>query len=94
MNKPYIKKGALVEFTDTFHRDYTIGDKRYARYGICTKDLQDYSKTLEVRTTKGVETAKFVMAHSWIGWIPEELEEIYEKEFAMAVEVGYYEEDY
>ena len=73
-----IKKGDLVEFTDEYHFDYTLGDKKLARYGVAIQAEDSEGVVVELADGSQVK-AKHIHAASWGGWIPEELEEIWEK---------------
>jgi hypothetical protein len=33
-----IRKGNWIEFTDTYHADYTLGDERFARIAVAIED--------------------------------------------------------
>ena len=74
-----IKKGNLVEFTESQHRDYTMGDKRYACYGVAIEDERS-DHSVQVKMANGaIRRARFVQAYGWAGWIPEGLEAIWEE---------------
>lgn len=79
-----LKRGSLVEFTDTYHRQYPPEDDTLVKFGISTK-IQPVDNC-EVRTIRGVEIARYVYAYDWAGWMPESLEIIYAREFLYDVE--------
>jgi hypothetical protein len=35
--------------------------------------------TVKVETSRGTELARYIYAYAWMGWVPEDLEAIYEK---------------
>ena len=75
-----IKRGDFIEFTDEWYINYPPPDKSKIKFGIAIEDT-DSLDNVKVRTVEGIETAKCIHAYAWAGWIPEELEEIYNKEF-------------
>ena len=76
-----IKKGDLVEFTNGFHLDYTLGDPELANYGVATEfERENRSVTVELANgvVKLLEPWQ-IMASGWSGWMPEALEKVFEK---------------
>jgi hypothetical protein len=75
-----IKKGDLVEYMDypVFH--FPPKDKKDVKYGISLENKDNVSN-IRVRTAHGEDIAKHIYSYAWAGWIPEELEKIYEEEF-------------
>ena len=76
-----IRRGDLVEFTDEYQVSYDIGDPELARYGVAVEDELCSGNNILVETTKGVESVSLsnIQACSWVGWVPEEIEEILER---------------
>ena len=85
MNSVY-KAGTILEFTDDYHLDYTIGDKNLARYGLLNKDYdmdaREYEVILADKTVITIPRNR-IQAIAWIGWMPMELERLYEEKFAV-----------
>lgn len=77
---PNIKRGDFIEFTDKHYQHYPPKDTSVIKFGIALEDT-DAIDNVKVRTKNGEEIAKVIHAYAWAGWIPEELEEIYVKEF-------------
>jgi len=68
-----IKKGDLIEFTRDYRRDYTMGT---GEYGIAIEDERPDNSVM-VELADGTNyLAKYIHAFTWMGWVPEELEEI------------------
>lgn len=71
-----IKKGAPVEFMRNRVSNFSPGD---GEVGIAAEDsLADGSVKVELADGSFYQ-AKHIYAHSWGGWLPEDLEEIYER---------------
>jgi hypothetical protein len=73
-----IKKGDCVEFTRKYYQSYPPADKSVVLFGIAIEN-EGADGEVKVETAKGIEIAKYIYAYAWMGWIPEDLEAIYEK---------------
>ena len=75
---PSIAKGNAVEYTDESVKDYTLG-KSLARFGIAVESEQN--GTVLVETLDGIHRIPVnrVTAYGWAGWLPPELEAIWDK---------------
>jgi hypothetical protein len=68
-----IKKGDPVEFTRDYRQHYATGD---GEYGIAIEgERSDNSVTVEL-ANGFIYLARYIHACSWVGWIPEDLEEV------------------
>lgn len=76
---PGINRGNLVEFTDKPYASYPPEDQSLIRFGVALEDVPDVSRGVLVRTASGDVRAQHVHAYAWLGWCPEDLEEIYEQ---------------
>ena len=80
-----LKRGDVIEYTDEYQQDYTIGDPALARYGIVESVCGRY---INVRTGKNSFeqiTDDLICAQQWFGGFPEhctELNELLETEYA------------
>lgn len=74
------RKGDLVEYTEEYQYNYTIGDDERARYGVVVEDTGE-SDYLRIDTPQGIISIPvyLVCTSGWIGWIPESVVEIVEK---------------
>lgn len=71
-----IKRGHLVEFTDTYYRDYPPVDTSAVRFGVAIEDETEH-KPIRVKIADGsIVVATYVHAYAWAGWIPDGLEEV------------------
>src|SRR5688572_5121729 len=68
-----LKRGDLVEFTDNWYQHYPPVDTSVIKWGVAT------GKGNQVETVRGIETAKHIHSYAWAGWIPDEIEPIWEK---------------
>lgn len=82
-----IKKGAFVEFDQPFHMKgstYVYGEDGEGTFGIAIEDSDEAKQRvllqLADRSKKHVHLSR-IDAHSWAGWVPEELEQLYEELF-------------
>ena len=76
-----IHKGDLVEFTNGFHLDYTMGDPELANFGVAT-EAESNDRSVSVELANGVIKllqSWQIMAYGWSGWMPEALEKVLEK---------------
>lgn len=72
-----INRGDLVEFTDKYYTDYPPKDTSVIRYGVAMENEQS-DRTVKVALANGSWCiATHIHAYAWIGWIPEELEEVH-----------------
>jgi len=73
---PKIQKGNPVEFTRTQQRYHKTGD---GEFGIAIEDERP-NVTVMVELADGSHyLARHIHAYAWGGWLPEELEPVYEK---------------
>lgn len=71
-----VKRGNPVEFTREWTNHHTIGE---GEFGIAIEDARA-DKTVMVELANGSRyLAKYIHAYAWTGWVPDELEELYEK---------------
>jgi hypothetical protein len=72
------EKGDLVEFTDEYYTYYPPSDTTKIKFGVVVEDTNDDSPRVMI-ADRSIVIAKIVYAYKWAGWIPEELEEIWEE---------------
>jgi len=74
-----IKKGDMVEYSDDYHWNYTLGGP-FAKYGVACEDEKNNSIRVEIAdgTFRTIPLNK-THAYAWAGWIPEDLESVWEK---------------
>ncbi len=75
-----LKRGDMVEFTDEYYKNYPPKDESKIKFGICVED-EIQGKPIKLKTKDGIETPNHIHALKWGGWIPEELESVYEEMF-------------
>lgn len=73
----FVQRGDLVEFTDAYQADYTMGDPTRARYGVAIEDSTSHDSAVVKLADGSVVTARHIMAYAWSGWMPEDLEAVY-----------------
>lgn len=66
-----VKKGEFVEYTDKYYRDYPPEDDSVIKYGVCLRD-SDSTNPVPVETVNGTDTAMYIYACGWAGWVPDE----------------------
>jgi hypothetical protein len=74
---PFVKRGDLVEFTDAFQTDYTMGDPMLARYGVAIEDATTHDSVVVKLADGSTVAARHIMAYAWGGWMPADLEAVY-----------------
>ena len=76
-----VKKGDMVEFAREHYTHYPPADKSKILFGVAIENEKTVMgfPTVKVETVKGIEIAKYIYAYAWMGWVPEDLEAIYEK---------------
>lgn len=75
-----IKRGDLVEFSDRHYHNYPPADPSLIRYGVAIEDARTDNSPVRVETADGsIFTARYIYASGWAGWMPEDLESVYER---------------
>jgi hypothetical protein len=70
-----VKKGDPVEFTRDYRQSYTLGT---GEYGIAIED--ETPRGVRVEMADGsIVLAEHIHACSWGGWLPEDLEDAFER---------------
>lgn len=76
MSQYGVKRGELVEFTREHVQHY---DGKDALFGVATEDERP-DGSVEVEMGDGTkQVARHIHSYAWGGWIPEELEDVYDK---------------
>lgn len=86
-----VQKGHLVEFSKDYHFSWPPADKSLILMGVAIEEEKP-DHTVRVETPKGIVTARYIHAYAWLGWMPEDLEPIYEKHNAETYDDPYAEE--
>jgi hypothetical protein len=76
--KMTFEKGDLVEFTDDYYFYYPPSDESKIKFGVVVEDTNDDRPRVMI-ADYSIVTANYVWSYKWAGWIPEELEEVWEK---------------
>ncbi len=75
----FVKKGNFVEYTDNYHQHYPPKDETLIKYGIAIEDSMSHDYAVIETLNEGIKRVQHIHAYAWMGWTPDELQQLIER---------------